>query len=112
MLIEPELTGALVSEYRRLSGSTSAGSSLTALTEKEIEIIRYVATGRSNREIADKLAYSEKTVKNYLSIIFQKLGIRDRTQAHEPDEDRDHEDVDHRPSTDRLDDAVEHGAVS
>ena len=51
------------------------------LTEKEIEIVRHVATGMSNKEIAHKLAYSEKTVKNYLSTIFQKLNIRDRTQA-------------------------------
>jgi DNA-binding NarL/FixJ family response regulator len=51
------------------------------LTEREIEIIRYVAAGMNNREIANKLAYSEKTVKNYLSNIFSKLGIRDRTQA-------------------------------
>jgi DNA-binding NarL/FixJ family response regulator len=81
MLIEPELTGVIVSEFRRLSDSLSAGQSIHALTEKEIEILRYVATGMSNKEIAEKLAYSEKTVKNYLSIIFQKLGIRDRTQA-------------------------------
>jgi len=81
MLIEPELTGTLVSEYRRLSDLASNGPSIHALTEKEIEIIRYVATGMSNREIAEQLIYSEKTVKNYLSIIFQKLGIRDRTQA-------------------------------
>jgi len=80
-LIEPELTGAIVSEYRRLSNSAAGGRPIRALSEKEIEIIRYVATGMSNKEIAEKLAYSEKTVKNYLSIIFQKLGTRDRTQA-------------------------------
>ncbi len=79
--IGSELTGEIVSEYRRLSDAATARPSIHALTEKEIEIIRGVATGMSNREIADKLAYSEKTVKNYLSIIFQKLGIRDRTQA-------------------------------
>ncbi len=78
-LIEPELTGAIVSEFRRLS--TLTGQGIHALSEKEVEIIRYVATGMSNKEIADKLAYSEKTVKNYLTLIFQKLGIRDRTQA-------------------------------
>ncbi len=78
MLIEPELTGAIVSEFRRLSDSASNGQELS---KKEVEIIRHVASGMNNKEIAEKLAYSEKTVKNYLSIIFQKLGIRDRTQA-------------------------------
>ncbi len=81
MPIEPGLTGAIVSEFRRLSDSTAPGSHINELSGKEIEIIRYVATGMSNKEIAAKLAYSEKTVKNYLSIVFQKLGIRDRTQA-------------------------------
>ncbi len=88
MLIEPELTGAIVHEYRRLSDVTSASgghstalTTLTALTERDIEILRYVAAGMSNKEIAEKLSYAEKTVKNYLSLIFQKLGIRDRTQA-------------------------------
>ncbi len=85
MLIEPEVTGALVSEYRRLSDLSTDRSSLHAsarnLTAREVEIVRYVAAGMSNKEIAGKLVYSEKTVKNYLSIIFQKLGIRDRTQA-------------------------------
>ncbi len=88
MLIEPELTGAIVHEYRRLSdgasavgGHATALTALTALTERDIEILRYVAAGMSNKEIAEKLAYAEKTVKNYLSLIFQKLGMRDRTQA-------------------------------
>jgi DNA-binding NarL/FixJ family response regulator len=82
-LIEPDLTGTLLDELRRLANLQGAERypSLNALTEKEVEIIRYVALGLSNREIAAKLAYSEKTVKNYLSVIFQKLGIRDRTQA-------------------------------
>ncbi len=80
-LIEPELTGAIVSEYRRLSNSAAGGHPSRTLSEKELEIIRYVAAGMSNKEIAEKLAYSEKTVKHYLSIIFQKLGTRDRTQA-------------------------------
>jgi DNA-binding NarL/FixJ family response regulator len=81
ILIEPEMTRTLVNEYRRLSDLTSSGPSIHARTAKEVEIVRYVAAGMSNKEIAQKLVYSEKTVKNYLSIIFQKLGIRDRTQA-------------------------------
>ena len=86
VLIEPELTGAIVHEYRRLSDATpltlgERSAALTALTERDIEILRYVAAGMSNKEIAEKLSYAEKTVKNYLSLIFQKLGIRDRTQA-------------------------------
>lgn len=79
--IEPDLTGTLVSEFRRLAAATPASHDITALTEKEVEIIRYLAAGMSNKEIGGKLSYSEKTVKNYLSIIFQKLNIRDRTQA-------------------------------
>jgi len=81
-LVEPGMTGAIVSELRRLSDDSKGGQRLLELlTEKELEIVRYVATGMSNKEIANKLVYSEKTVKNYLSIIFQKLNIRDRTQA-------------------------------
>lgn len=79
--IEPTLTGTIVSEFRRLSHLGSHGSQMADLSEKEIDILRCVAMGLSNKEIAEQLAYSEKTVKNYLSAIFQKLGIRDRTQA-------------------------------
>ena len=62
--IEPEMTGTVVNEFRRLSESLTGNQGAEALVEKEIEIIRYVAHGLSNREIAEKLAYSEKTVKN------------------------------------------------
>jgi DNA-binding NarL/FixJ family response regulator len=81
MSIKPDMTRAIVSEFRRLSDAASGSQITDILAEKEIEIIRYVAAGMSNKEIAEKLAYSEKTVKNYLSIIFQKLHLRDRTQV-------------------------------
>ena len=81
MALTPDMTGALVNEVRRLSDTSSSGQDLGILSEKELEIVRYVATGMSNKEIAGKLSYSEKTVKNYLSIIFQKLHLRDRTQV-------------------------------
>ncbi|HTI13703.1 MAG TPA: response regulator transcription factor [Dictyobacter sp.] len=83
--LAPSLTGVVVQELRRqpveMVGGASVNQGMAQLSEKEIEIIRYLASGMSNREIADHLAYSEKTVKNYLSIIFQKLHLRDRTQV-------------------------------
>lgn len=50
------------------------------LTEKEIEIISHVAEGKSNKEIAEALFFSEGTIRNYISIILEKLNLRDRTQ--------------------------------
>lgn len=50
------------------------------ITEKEQEIIRQVADGLSNREIAEKLFLGEGTIRNYISTILEKLGLRDRTQ--------------------------------
>ncbi len=51
------------------------------LTEREIEVLRLIARGRSNREIADELVLSEKTVKTHVSNILQKLHLSDRTKA-------------------------------
>lgn len=81
MPLGPGITGALVNEVRRTFGTVFDDCSIDMLSEKEREIIRFVAMGMSNKEIANQLAYSEKTVKNYLSVIFQKLHLRDRTQV-------------------------------
>jgi DNA-binding NarL/FixJ family response regulator len=81
VFVAPEMTDLIVKEYRRLSEGTPGQQNIEALQAKEIEIVRYVAMGMSNKEISQKLAYSEKTVKNYLSTIFQKLHLRDRTQV-------------------------------
>ena len=81
VFVEPEMAGMIVGEYRRLSTSLVDNENLAALSVREVEIMRHVALGMSNKEIAEKLAYSEKTVKNYLSAIFQKLHLRDRTQV-------------------------------
>ncbi|MCI8550848.1 MAG: response regulator transcription factor [Lachnospiraceae bacterium] len=59
-----------------------AGADLShySMGEREKELIRLVAKGLSNREIADAMCLSEGTVRNYLSVVLEKLGLRDRTQ--------------------------------
>ena len=52
-----------------------------ALSERELEILRLVAAGASNKEIADRLVIAEGTVKNHITSILGKLAVRDRTQA-------------------------------
>jgi two-component system NarL family response regulator len=75
--IPPALTAKVFQEFSRLS----ARGNPDGLTEREMEVLRLVASGSNNREIARKLFISEKTVKNHLSNIFQKIGVADRTQA-------------------------------
>jgi DNA-binding NarL/FixJ family response regulator len=51
------------------------------LTDREREVLRLVARGLANKEIARQLSISEKTVKAHLGSAFQRIGVRDRTQA-------------------------------
>jgi DNA-binding NarL/FixJ family response regulator len=69
---------------RRLRSSSPVSEPLPEaepLTRRELEVLRLLGTGATNREIADTLALSEGTVKNYISTILAKTGLRDRTQA-------------------------------
>jgi DNA-binding NarL/FixJ family response regulator len=80
----PSITAKVVSEFSRISKPAPRHHDAflpDPLSPREIEIIRLVATGASNKEIAEKLVISEGTVKNHLSSILSKLSVRDRMQA-------------------------------
>ena len=72
-----------MAEFARLAPTPAmpAHSLPEPLSEREIEVLRLLAGGESNREIAGHLYQAEGTVKNYVTTILQKLGARDRTQA-------------------------------
>jgi two-component system response regulator DegU len=58
-----------------------SGTENVHLTKKEIKILKLVASGKTNKEIAKKLFVSEKTVKNHLNHVYRKLGVKNRAQA-------------------------------
>lgn len=98
--IHYEITGSVIKEYCRLSKVEEEVANLSSnsndfiidkyedtnniqnlLTSREIEVLQLMAEGNSNRVIGEKLFISEKTVKNHVSSILQKLNVQDRTQA-------------------------------
>ena len=93
-LIQPSIARKVVAEFGRLASTSSTGAAAHGaaaapdqaglpqpLTEREWEVLRAMAGGLSNREIADRLVITEGTVKNHVSNILGKLDARDRTQA-------------------------------
>ena len=82
-LLAPAVTRRLISEFTRLRpvSGTPRSAALSALTPRETEVLRLVAEGMSNPEIACRLVVTEETVKTHVSRILAKLGLRDRTQA-------------------------------
>ena len=81
-MIQPAITEALLKGLSRQSaGAFEASDMPEPLTPRETEIIRLMAGGYSNKEIAQALSKSEGTVKNHVSNILAKLGVRDRTRA-------------------------------
>ena len=83
-LIQPSIARKVVSEFARLGAETKkteANVLLDPLSERELEILKLIAQGMSNREIAATLFITEGTAKNHISNILSKLGVRDRTQA-------------------------------
>jgi two-component system, NarL family, response regulator DegU len=80
--IDPSLAPVLLREYHRMVTRTPEDSQRDgALTQRDLTLLRLLAAGYNNRQIAIELALAESTVKNNLSSLFQKIGVRDRTQA-------------------------------
>ncbi|PLR78256.1 DNA-binding response regulator [Bacillus sp. V3-13] len=90
--LHPRVTHNLVKEYRRLVAEQSGNGEqyiqhadirrpLHLLTRRECEVLQLLADGKSNRGIGEALFISEKTVKNHVSNILQKMNVNDRTQA-------------------------------
>jgi DNA-binding NarL/FixJ family response regulator len=78
--VDPAVAGKL---FNQIQGSCLPASSSVAdgLSEREREVLGLIANGLSNSDIAERLYLSEGTVRNYVSAIFSKLGVSDRTQA-------------------------------
>lgn len=81
--IQPSIQGKVVAEFARMARQVPAKSEVLAepLSPRELEILRMVAVGASNREIAARLFITEGTVKNHVTNILVKMGVGDRTQA-------------------------------
>jgi DNA-binding NarL/FixJ family response regulator len=84
-LLAPTVTRRLISEFFRIrprqATSPTALAALRELTPRETEVLRLIAEGLSNPEIAGRLVVTEETVKTHVSRVLSKLGLRDRTQA-------------------------------
>ena len=79
--LSPTIAGAVVRRVREHSATNEQPDDLLALSEREKEILRLVAQGRDNTEIAQELYLSPSTVKNHVSSILEKLGVDSRVQA-------------------------------
>lgn len=80
-VIDPSITNKVLGEINRLSRHRRAREEWETLTEREMDVLKLIAQGHSNKEIAKNLNISEKTVKNHITNIFRKLQVEDRTQA-------------------------------
>ena len=82
-LLAPTVTSRLIETFvtRPVRATDGVPPQLAALSEREIDVLRQIARGRSNGEIAADLFLSEATVKTYVSRMFTKLDLRDRVQA-------------------------------
>ena len=82
-VLQPSVAAKVVAQFTRLSGQAPAWSQALPepLSQRELEILRLLANGATNREIAAQLVLAEGTVKNHVTNILSKLGVTDRTAA-------------------------------
>ena len=80
-LIQPAITERLIQGLQGIKGEFESADMPESLSKRETEILRLMAAGCSNKEMADSLFKSEGTIKNQVSSILSKLGVRDRTRA-------------------------------
>jgi DNA-binding NarL/FixJ family response regulator len=81
-LLAPSVTRKLIAEFAsRTHGDRPKPAALNALTPRETDVLRLIARGRSNQEIAAELVVAEQTVKTHIGRILAKLNLRDRAQA-------------------------------
>ena len=90
--IDPAVAGKVLQEFNRLAGQTGRQASKTMtpspgqppieeLTERELTVLQELTQGKTNREIAERVFLSEKTVRNYVSAILAKLDLSSRAEA-------------------------------
>lgn len=79
-LLAPSITSKLIADYASRPAPRDTGAVLSPLTERELDVMRLIASGQSNAEIAQTLFLSEQTVKTHVSRVLGKLALRDRTQ--------------------------------
>ena len=83
-ILQPSVAAKVITEFTRVSSMVPVAQMerlIEPLSERESEILALIATGASNKEIANQLFIAEGTVKNHMTNILGKLGVRDRTQA-------------------------------
>ncbi|WP_435256787.1 response regulator [Thioclava sp. FR2] len=79
--VSPSLAARVLAAMQARSSAAASAGSFEDLTQREVAILKLVATGKSNKEIARDLDLQEKTVKHYMTNILQKLQVRNRVEA-------------------------------
>ncbi|MGE5590731.1 MAG: response regulator transcription factor [Bacillota bacterium] len=92
-VLDPSLGAAVAAGMKRLAAGTpvvggpdgirhkASGTPALPLTEVDLALLRFIAEGRTNREIAEVMNFTEKTIRNYVSALLAKLGLRNRAEA-------------------------------